>query len=91
MGQKFKGGKMLKCKYKGKLGIHPVYQGKKGTFAIAQYSNVMEIIPVKPETRVKIKGIDWWVDSNRKIRQIKRTGTFKSELKYAKGLIGCSK
>ena len=68
-------------KYIGRFGLHPVYRGKKGAFAIAQYSNLTEIVPV-----VKIKSAGWSYEKG-EIKQIKRTGTFKSELLYAKKLL----
>jgi len=68
-------------KYVGRLGLHSVYRGGKGTFAIAQYSNLTEIVPV-----VKIKNAGWSYEKG-EIKQIKRTGTFKSELMYAKKLL----
>lgn len=71
-----------KLKYVGKLGLHPVYSGKRGTFAIAQYSNLTEIVPV-----IKDKRAGWSYERG-EIKQIKRTGSFKSELAYAKKLLG---
>ena len=75
---------MIKCKNIGKLGIHPVYRTKKGMYALAQYSNITEIVPIK---RI---GKGYWVDKRKKIRTIKRFGTYKSDWDNAKESMGCT-
>lgn len=77
----------MKIKYLGKYGLHPVYETKKGIFAIATYGNITEIHPVKQIDGFNKKSGFGFLHRRGKIKQIKRTGSRRFEINYAKKLI----